>query len=119
MKSRRVKRAEELIKRELGDIFNREMREHNFGFVTITKVECSSDLKYAEFFVSIMEKDEQVETKKFNRIKRSLSKIRGHLGSRLSNMKYIPYLKVTIDKGLDKVELIEKLLNEDANRNKE
>lgn len=115
MKSRRVKRAEELIKRELGDIFNRELREHNFGFVTITKVHCSPDLKHAEFFVSILEKDEDLETKKFNRIKRSLSKIRGLLGSRIRNMKYVPYLKVSIDKGLDKVEKIEKLLEEDSN----
>lgn len=114
--SRRVKRAEELIKRELGDIFNRELREHNFGFITVTKVKCSSDLKYAEFFVSIMEKDESIETKKFNRIKRRLSKIRGLLASRIPNMKYVPYLKVTLDKGLDKIETIEKLLEKDSRR---
>ena len=114
MKSRRVKRAEELIKRELSDIFNKEMSQYDFGFVTVTKVDCSSDLKYAEFYVSIMEKDEQKETVKFNRIKRRLSKIRGHLGSRLKNMRYIPFLKVSIDKGLDKIETIEKLLEEDS-----
>jgi ribosome-binding factor A len=114
MKSRRVKRAEELIKRELSQIFNRELREHNFGFVTVTNVECSPDLKHAEFFVSIMESDEEQETKNFNRIKRSLSKIRGLLASRLRDMRYIPYLKVTLDKGLDKIELIEKLLDEDS-----
>jgi len=115
MKSRRTKRAEELIKRELSSIFNRELREHKFGFITVTKVECSPDLKHAEFFVSIMEKDEDRETIKFNRIKRKLSKIRSLLASRLRNMRYVPYLKVTLDKGLDKIEMIEKLLDEDSN----
>jgi ribosome-binding factor A len=50
----RTRRVADQIRQTLAEIVMRELRDPNIGFVTITSVELSSDLRYAKAFVSLM-----------------------------------------------------------------
>jgi len=55
----RRERVTELIHHELGDIIQREVRDPRLGWVTVTRVEMSSDLCYAKVFISVLGGDER------------------------------------------------------------
>jgi len=116
-KSRKVKRAEETIKREIADIINKEIKVSNQSLVTVTNVECSPDLREAKFYVSIYEKDKDIKDKQFNKLKKQIKTIRYHLGTRISDWRYVPELTAKLDNSLQRVEKIEKLLEEDKKDN--
>jgi len=52
--SQRIKRVNELIKRELGTIILKQVDYPKNLLLTLTKVECSSDLSNAKIWVSVM-----------------------------------------------------------------
>ncbi len=105
----RQKRVEEGLKREISSIILKELREEALGFVTVTKVKCTPDLKEAKVYVSIYEEDPRQKQVKFNRIKKNASQIRGLLGSRI-HLKYVPFLHFHLDESLDYVDHIEELI---------
>lgn len=49
----RPNRLAQELKNEISAIITREMPHHNFGFVTITEVKVSPDLRYARVLVSV------------------------------------------------------------------
>ncbi len=49
----------EAIKREASVIIHNELNDPRLGFVTITKVEISVDLRYAKIFFSVLGKEEE------------------------------------------------------------
>ncbi len=51
--NRRVIRVAELIKREMGKIMIEDFKNKEIGFVTITDVELTPDLKLAKIFFSV------------------------------------------------------------------
>ncbi len=50
----RSRRVADQIRQTLAEIVMRELRDPAIGFITITGVELSSDLRYAKAFVSMM-----------------------------------------------------------------
>jgi len=60
----RYVRVAEAIKQEVGNIIHDELKDPRLGFVTITAVEITQDLRYAKIFFSVLGKeDEQLKTK--------------------------------------------------------
>ncbi|MFZ0455722.1 MAG: 30S ribosome-binding factor RbfA [Ignavibacteriaceae bacterium] len=119
--SRRIERVEKLIKEEVSLIFLHELQDklpnNEIGFVTITSVKVSADLKIAKVYLSVFDKEKRDEV--LEKIKLKTGFIRSLLASRLK-IKFTPELKFFIDDTLDYVEkiegLIKKIHNEDDNK---
>ncbi len=118
--SRRVDRVEHLIKQEISLIFLYKLQDKfqdtSFGFITVTSVKMSPDLKIAKIYISVLEKDRREYV--MEKIKSHSGYIRSELASRI-RIKFIPELKFFIDDTLDYVEKIEgliKKIHEDDNK---
>lgn len=53
MSKKRINRVSELLKQEISKIIRREVKDPRIGFVSVTDVEVSGDLKHAKVFVSV------------------------------------------------------------------
>jgi len=96
-----------LIKDELGLIFLHKIQDPALGFLTITNVKVSPDLRTAKVYVSVFEKESREKTLlKLNDIK---GLIRTELAHRI-RLRRVPELTFYIDDTLDFVEKVEGIL---------
>ena len=61
MSQLRVEKVQELMKQEISEIILRELKDPRIGFVTVTSVECTGDLREAKIYVSLMGSEQQVK----------------------------------------------------------
>jgi ribosome-binding factor A len=54
MQGKRLDRVNQLIKEEISTLLQRELKDPRLGFVTVTEVETSKDLRMAKVFVSVL-----------------------------------------------------------------
>ncbi len=54
MQGKRLDRVNQLIKEEISLLLQRELKDPRLGFVTVTNVETTSDLRSAKVFVSVL-----------------------------------------------------------------
>ena len=54
MRSERMRRVDEAVREVLSDAVTRELRDPRVGFVTVTAVQTSPDLRHARVFVSVL-----------------------------------------------------------------
>jgi ribosome-binding factor A len=54
MQGKRLERVNQLIKEEISMLLQRELKDPRLGFVTVTEVETSKDLRSAKVFVSVL-----------------------------------------------------------------
>ena len=59
MSNKRAIRVGELLKEEISQIVLREMKDPRIGFVSVTDVEVSGDLRHAKVFISVYGSDEE------------------------------------------------------------
>jgi ribosome-binding factor A len=59
MQGKRLDRVNELIKQEVSQVLQRELKDPRLGFVSVTGVETSKDLRTAKVFVSVLGNEEQ------------------------------------------------------------
>ncbi|MBI4134881.1 MAG: 30S ribosome-binding factor RbfA [Candidatus Sungbacteria bacterium] len=113
---RRIEQVNDLIRGELGKIIARDVDFTEGALVTITHVETSPDLHYADVFLSIMPVSEE---------QASLTILEGRIGEvqRLLNrklrMRPVPRIKFSVDTEQKRAERIEKLLAEERLKNPE
>jgi len=98
-----LKRSEQLEKsliREINNIIYRKINDPRIKFVTITRIKVSSDLRYADIFVTIFnDKAQQIKTLKG--LKNATKFIRGELGKDIK-LRYVPNIKFIIDEDLER-----------------
>ncbi|MBR5912998.1 MAG: 30S ribosome-binding factor RbfA [Selenomonadaceae bacterium] len=104
----RVEKLQELIKQEVGKMLLTDIKDSRIGFVTVTGVEMTGDLREAKIFVSIMGNDEQIKTS-WEGLQSALGFIRREIGHRIK-IKFTPEISFELDKSLDYSEHIQKLL---------
>ena len=103
----RKDKLQHLIKEEISLIILQKLKDPAFGFLTITNVKVSPDLKLAKVYVSVYEKENRSEVlEKLNEVK---GLIRSELAHRV-RIKFVPDLSFYIDDTPDYVEKIEDLL---------
>src|SRR6056297_755404 len=61
MANKRAIRVGELLKEEISQIVLREMKDPRIGFVSVTDVEVSGDLRHAKVFISVYGSDKEKE----------------------------------------------------------
>ena len=59
MQGKRLDRVNQLIKEEIGMLLMRELKDPRLGFVTVTEVETSKDLRTTKVFVSVLGNEDQ------------------------------------------------------------
>ena len=110
MSQLRVEKVQELMKQEISEIILRELKDPRIGFVTVTSVECTGDLREAKVYVSIMGSEKQIRDS-WQGLMSSLGFIRREIGHRI-RLRFTPELTFALDKSLDYSAHIQKLLND-------
>lgn len=108
MSQLRVEKVQELMKQEVSQIILRELKDPRIGFVTVTSVECTGDLREAKIYVSLMGSAQQVKDC-WQGLQSSLGYIRREIGRRI-RLRFTPEITLAVDKSLDYSEHIQKLL---------
>jgi ribosome-binding factor A len=105
----RLLKINESIKETLSSIITAEgLKDPRIGFVTVTGVETSSDLRHAKVFVSVLGKQPERDA-----CMKALESSRGFLQSRINaalHMKRTPQLEFFYDGTLDNALYIEQLM---------
>lgn len=117
MRYKRSQRVGELIHEEISNLLLLEIKDPRIGFVTITRVELSDDLKNAKIFVSVMA-DEKGKEKALQGLTNASGFMRKELGRKL-RLKLVPELIFKIDNSLDYSLKIQKALLEISETDKE
>ena len=108
MSRKRIKKINELVKREISQIILREIEFPEGALITVINVETSIDLLEAKIWISVFPINKSTQV-----IKILLKKI-GHLQSLLNRrliMYHSPRIKFLLDKGEESVSRIENILN--------
>lgn len=104
----RQRKVADLLKEEISLIIQRGIKDPRIGFITITDVKMSEDIKHAKvYFSTFMAEQEN------NDILKALTHAEPFIRVELKkvlHLKYIPYLKFYIDDTLDYVNKIENLI---------
>ncbi|MCC6551206.1 MAG: 30S ribosome-binding factor RbfA [Ignavibacteriaceae bacterium] len=109
MPSHRIEKVENLIKEEISLIFLTKMNDPELGFITVTNVKVSPDIKQAKIYISVFDKARREYV--LEKIKIRSGFIRSELAHRVS-LRYVPELKFFIDDTLDYVEKIDSLIRQ-------
>jgi len=82
MENMRTNRVAEQMKKEVGDILNRKIKDPRVGFVTVTDVELTNDLQHATVFISVLGNEDEKQDSLIGLSKAS-GFIRSELGKRI------------------------------------
>ena len=107
---KRSDRVGDQIRLEIADILSRRMKDPRVGFVTLTSVEVTADLKQAWVYVTVLQEGEQAN-EAMATLGRATGFIRGELGRRLK-LRYVPELTFVRDTSVDQVRRVMSLLDE-------
>ena len=114
MQNTRMARLAGQLQQEIATIIHRELKHPGLGFVTITRVELSKDVRHAKVFYSCLGKQEERESSQ-EALERSRGYIHGLIKKRF-RLKVIPELTFRYDPSIEgSIELSEAFerLNED------
>ncbi|MDD5465903.1 MAG: 30S ribosome-binding factor RbfA [Candidatus Omnitrophica bacterium] len=106
----RYERVEEAIKKEVSTIIHDELKDPRVGFVTITRVKLSKDLRNAEIFYSVLGKEDAHKKTKLA-LDSALGFIRSLVAQRI-NMRFATELMFKEDRSTEYSVRIEEILNE-------
>lgn len=105
--SQRVARVQKLARQVLGEEIQ-NLKDPRVGFVTVTAVRISRDLRHARVLVSVLgTEEEKLATMKG--LRSAAPHLRTELGRQV-RMKYLPELVFDLDTGTDQAERVEELI---------
>lgn len=106
---KRSQRVGDLLRQEISDIIMRRMKDPRIGFITVTGVNVTDDLKSARVFVSVLKEEERELTLKVLNEARKM--VRSELAKRVK-LRAIPVLEFIMDEAIEYGSRIEKLLKD-------
>jgi ribosome-binding factor A len=98
------------IQHEVSLMISRDLKDRRVGFVTVTGVRISPDLRHARIFVSVMGSEKQKKDS-VNALNHAAGWIRRELGQRI-RMKFLPEILFDTDASQDYGERIDRLLDD-------
>ena len=117
--NRRVQKVSSLLKKELSLILNNDLEDPLIldNFISISKIEISSDLFYCKIYITLAVEDEKKE-----KIVDSLNNLKSFIRHKLTQrveMRRTPELTFKIDRALEKglavLEVLDKLRDQQKN----
>lgn len=115
----RPERVQEALRQEISRVVQNELKDPRLGFLTITKVELTRDLRYAKVYFSVLGemKDKQLALKGLNSAK---GYIKNMIGERI-NLRFVPEVVFKIDESLEHTkeiyDLLDRIKKEKGNNN--
>ncbi len=106
---KRSVRVADLIRQEVADIIQNRLKDPRVGFVTVTDVTISDDLKHGSIYISVLNKEACDETLKA--LNASAGFIRSELGKRV-RLRSTPKLAFRLDEVVEQGAKIDRLLNQ-------
>lgn len=110
MPGRRTDRVGVLIQRELSEIIQRELKDPRVGFCTISQVQVSTDLKYADIKVSVVG-DKRQKRNSITGLKSAAGFLRREVVQRIG-LRHAPELRFELDDSVDQLMRIDHLLKQ-------
>ncbi len=108
----RAERLAEVIRAEASEIIQQHLRDPRIGFVSITDVIVSADLRHAKLFVSVLGNDD-VKRGTMAALARATGHIRSELGKRLA-VRFVPEVLFRLDESIERGARIDSLIREVA-----
>jgi ribosome-binding factor A len=112
---KRSERFNKLLMEEVSAIIQRELKDPRIGFVSVTRVETTEDLRSAKFYVSLLDEAQAEDT--LEGLRHAAGMIRGLLMHRIKARR-IPELRFVHDRSIAYSvhisEVLENLKQEDA-----
>jgi len=108
--SRRPQRFAEQVQQEISMMISCDMKDRRVGFVTVTGIQMSADLRHAKIFVSLMGSEQEKE-ESLAALNHATGWMRHELGRRI-RMRYLPDLVFWPDNSQEYGERIDRLLEE-------
>lgn len=108
--SRRTQQVGEFLREELTDIIRRDVKDPRIGFMSVTRVDVTPDLRHAAVYISVLGTDHERE-ETLTALRSASGFIRHHLKPRL-RMRQIPELEFRDDRSMEHAERIARTLRE-------
>jgi len=109
MPTRRQRKVAELIHKEISLLLQHNVRDPRLGFITVTGVDVTTDLRIAHIYVTIFDQDEIKET--MQGLNSAKGYLRRELGQVLS-IRHIPELTFKLDESIQHGQRIDTLLDQ-------
>jgi len=109
MRYKRSDRVAALLREELASLIEHGLKDPEIGFVTVTGVDVTDDLRHAKIFVVSRGSDDESK-RSLEALTGAVPVMRRHLGRTL-DLKYVPTLAFYPDPTLDQADRIQQLLN--------
>jgi ribosome-binding factor A len=109
--SARLRRVDEAVRAVLSDAIATDLKDPRVGFITVTSVETSPDLRHARVFVSVLGSDEERQMSLTG-----LDSAHGFLQGKVARelrLKHTPTLDFRYDPSIDTGMRISELLDEE------
>ena len=110
MSSQRPIRVGEQIREDLAELLARAVHDPGIGFLTITRVEVTSDLQNARAYYTTLG-DEKARAETRRALGRATPFLRRQLGGRL-RLRRIPELQFFYDENVERLDRVERILQD-------
>ncbi len=117
MSTQRTGRVQEALRQEISKIVQQELKDPRLGFITITHVELTKDLRFAKIFFSVLgtQKEKQKTLK-------GLISAKGHIKGLLADrvkLRYMPEIVFKLDESYEHAQEIYDILGKLKKEKKE
>lgn len=112
MSGSRMRRVDEAVRAVLSDAITQQLKDPRVGFVTVTAVRTSPDLRHARVYVSVLG-DEQARAESMAGLESAIGFLQRQVASRLK-LKHTPAVTIAYDDSVDRGMRINEILRQDA-----
>ena len=105
----RMRRVDEAVRAVLSDAIAKDLKDPRVGFVTVTGVKTSPDLRHARVYVSVLG-DEQTRADTLDGLRSAHGFLQGRVAAELT-LKHTPTLTFEYDESIDRGMRISQLLD--------
>jgi ribosome-binding factor A len=109
-----MRRVDEAVRAVLSDAIAKDLRDPRVGFITVTGVKTSPDLRHARVYVSVLG-DEPTRAASLEGLRSAHGFLQGAIASQLT-LKHTPTLSFHYDESVDRGMRITELLDEREQR---
>ena len=110
MSQRRARKVEQSIQRELAILLQREIKDPRIGFINITRVKITDDLRFARVYWSLLGDDSEAGRSDTNKgLRAAKGYLRNHL--KVLRLRYLPEITFHYDSSGEDAERIGNLID--------
>ena len=105
----RSERVQEAIRQEISVILQNEIKDPRIGFLTVTGVELTKDLRYARVYFSVLgeDKEKHLALKGLNSAK---GYIKGLLSDKIK-LRFMPEIEFKVDDTMERTKILGEIFN--------